>query len=392
VFWKTEKKQGWSYFESVYFSYTTLLTIGYGDFQPISNSGKPFFVFWSLLAVPTLTILISHMGNTVIQLIKDVTIWLGEVTVLPSESVSIRQSLKFGVIKLTGGKIDVQGIQDSDDDVEEVPTGLIRLPRQQKQAPNHNKEDVEHAQILASDFEQAEKLDEDEARRQGNRLAEDIHHYRHMLVKEIRNLYADLMAAEPKKYTYDEWSYFLGLLGEDEGDSKYHRKAPPNAPTHDLRKRTDESTAVSKEDQETEKDDDAGQMDAAPDNQENNSTEHKIQQWSWIGSRSPLMGEKEEAEWLLEKFLARLDDELQRETKLAEQLRTEKEEEQDTPRWPLRRAEDREKAVELPSGGDGGGEGDDGSGGSLETLQGRAGKEKADSSPASREDKKERWI
>ena len=110
MFWKTEKKQGWSYFESVYFSYTTLLTIGYGDFQPISNSGKPFFVFWSLLAVPTLTILISHMGNTVIQLIKDVTIWLGEVTVLPSESVSIRQSLKFGVIKLTGGKIDVQGI------------------------------------------------------------------------------------------------------------------------------------------------------------------------------------------------------------------------------------------------------------------------------------------
>src|SRR5436853_4925289 len=192
VFWKTEKAQSWTYFESVYFSYTTLLTIGYGDFQPISNSGKPFFVFWSLLAVPTLTILISHMGNTVIQLIKDVTIWLGEVTVLPSESVSIRQSLKFGVIKLTGGKIDVQGIKDSDDDVEEVPTGLIRLPRQRKHAPNHSKEDVEHAQILASDFEQAEKLDEDEARRQGNRLAEDIHHYRHMLVKEIRNLYADL--------------------------------------------------------------------------------------------------------------------------------------------------------------------------------------------------------
>src|SRR2546423_9399842 len=103
VFWKAEKDQAWTYFESIYFSYTTLLTIGYGDFQTISNSSKPFFVFWTLLAVPTLTILISNMGDTVIQLIKDLTIWLGEVTVLPSESSSIRQSLKIGLMKLTGG-------------------------------------------------------------------------------------------------------------------------------------------------------------------------------------------------------------------------------------------------------------------------------------------------
>jgi potassium channel subfamily K len=144
---------------------------------------------------------------------------------------------------------------------------------------------------------------------------------------------------------------------------------------------------VSKDEQETEKDDDAGPMDAAPDNQENNPTEHRIKQWSWMGSRSPLTSDKEEAEWVLEKLLAKLEDELQRETKLAKKLRAKKEEKQDIPRWPLRRAEDREKALQLPGGG-GGDEGDDGTGGSLKTLQGQAGKGETDSRPTSREDKK----
>lgn len=61
VFQACEYEQDWSYFVSLYFSYTSLLTIGYGDIYPESNSGKPFFVFWSLLAIPSLTILISNM-------------------------------------------------------------------------------------------------------------------------------------------------------------------------------------------------------------------------------------------------------------------------------------------------------------------------------------------
>ena len=61
VFYFAEHEQQWRYFQSLYFAYTTLLTIGFGDFKPFSNSGKAFFVFWSLLAVPTLTILISNM-------------------------------------------------------------------------------------------------------------------------------------------------------------------------------------------------------------------------------------------------------------------------------------------------------------------------------------------
>lgn len=93
VFWITERKQKWNYFESLYFCYTTLMTIGYGDYRPESNSGKPFFVFWSLLAVPSLTILISNLGETAVRWLKDLTIWVGEITLHPSKRGSLGRGL-----------------------------------------------------------------------------------------------------------------------------------------------------------------------------------------------------------------------------------------------------------------------------------------------------------
>ena len=59
MFWQCEHAvQGMTYFEALYFCYVSLLTIGYGDLAPQSNPGRPFFVFWSLIAVPTMTILV----------------------------------------------------------------------------------------------------------------------------------------------------------------------------------------------------------------------------------------------------------------------------------------------------------------------------------------------
>ena len=72
-----------SYFQALYFCYVSLLTIGYGDLSPKSNAGKPFFIVWSLVAVPTMTILISDMGDTVIASFKRGTFKLADWTVLP---------------------------------------------------------------------------------------------------------------------------------------------------------------------------------------------------------------------------------------------------------------------------------------------------------------------
>jgi potassium channel subfamily K, other eukaryote len=91
--------QQWGYYQGLYFSYTSLLTIGYGDLFPESNAGKPFFVFWSLLAIPSLTILISNMGDTIVKGFRDITLWVGTVTVLPSEH-GVRASMKLTIMRV----------------------------------------------------------------------------------------------------------------------------------------------------------------------------------------------------------------------------------------------------------------------------------------------------
>ncbi|KAF9885029.1 hypothetical protein FE257_000760 [Aspergillus nanangensis] len=69
VFRASERQQDWSYFVALYFTFTSLTTIGYGDFYPTSSLGKVFFVFWSLLALPILTNLVTAMGAVLHQVL-----------------------------------------------------------------------------------------------------------------------------------------------------------------------------------------------------------------------------------------------------------------------------------------------------------------------------------
>jgi hypothetical protein len=94
IFWTTEKAQKWSYFEAFYFSYTILMTIGYGDFQPETESAKPFFVFWTLLAVPTLTILVSHMRGTLFKGFKDLVVWIYQTCIPTADHLRFVGSLR----------------------------------------------------------------------------------------------------------------------------------------------------------------------------------------------------------------------------------------------------------------------------------------------------------
>lgn len=262
VFKFSEKPQGWSYFVSMYFSYTSLLTIGYGDYSPLSNAGKAFFVFWSLLAVPTLTILISNMGDTVIRAFRDLTIWVGSLTVLPGEH-GVKATLKTGIQQLKVGKI-----YRNDNSSEKGLTG--------RGAAEQTLQDR-----LAKHIEEDELAEAEVAGEQGDYLDRDIHFYHYVLAKELRTLMRDVDASPPKEYTYQEWNYYLKLLGQDENDPSAHRKAR----VHHERKphsRPDLGTA------------DEGERNA----------------WSWLGIRSPLMGNRSEAEWLLKRLSATLEREM----------------------------------------------------------------------------------
>jgi len=285
IFWQTERQQGWSYFVSLYFAYTSLLTIGYGDFTVNSNSGRPFFVFWSLLAVPTLTILISNMGDTVVKAFSEFTIWVGSLTVLPGEE-GIRATVKATLNNITGGKL-----LNTKDFRTDKPPGFLG-----HSAEPHKKHTFEDSTIdrVARHLEDEELAQAEEAEEHGEPLERDVKFYHYVLIRELRSVMKDAEASPPKQYSYDEWRYYLKLIGENEEDASRHR-APPVNPKHN----------------DNASDDDQGQK------QEGDAvgTAAGIDQnlkWSWLGTRSPLMGSKSEAEWILEKLALQLENELKR--------------------------------------------------------------------------------
>lgn len=297
IFEAAEKDQEWSYFVALYFSYTALLTIGYGDFTPKSNSGKAFFVFWSLLAIPSLTILISNMGDTVVKGVRDLTLWLGNFTVLPGEQ-GITATLKSSAHKITNGKIFNSNIHTT-------PPGILGESRQHGEDSDNDsndghepKNDPESAaqQHAGADA----KVETAKAKKQGegdDQLPKSRHHYHYILIKEIAKVQKHLRSSPPRKYTFDEWAWYLKLVGEDESNPDSHRKAS--------RKPRTGGEGLGNAMQSGHGDGEGRGLAGGRDGGDGPT------KWSWVGHRSPLMGSKEESEWVLERLTQTLDRELE---------------------------------------------------------------------------------
>lgn len=251
----------WNYFQSLYFCYTTFLTIGYGDFHPTSNAAKPFFVIWSLLAVPMLTILISNLGDTVIAWIKNLTLWIGEWTVLPAERVpGESQEGRWSRIKPKllrkseqspdGGNpsrgkevvdaIDDPGAAEEKRDLEAIGEGLVREEKQEEEEAEQNSD--EHDPMI------------------------DLHHD---LATAINRLLPDLAAKERRQYEFEEWSGYLKLV---------YRAGQAGAPM------------------------------PPPSGPRGRSRSNEMGEHDWLGEDSPLMSRRGETEWLLTKLCGRLEE------------------------------------------------------------------------------------
>ncbi|KAL8673930.1 MAG: hypothetical protein Q9168_001677 [Polycauliona sp. 1 TL-2023] len=283
VFWKAEHAQEWSYFQAVYFAYTSLLTIGYGDFTNFSNAGKPAFVFWSLLAVPTLTIVISNMGDTVVKSIRDLTDYLGEFTVLPGQSPT-KQRAKQLVTTVTSSFRGKEGREEAMDE----PPGMLGEKESGNGQGTHGHNAMTRAtDRVANEVEKEELNAADDAAKHGDEVSKDAHEYHYQLIREFRNVMKHLDENPPRQYTYEEWAWFLKLVGEDENDHSLHRKPP-------IEIRNDYHGGREPQMQQ-------GGMGDKMDER---------RQWSWLGNRSPLMGDMGEAEWVLERLSITLEKEL----------------------------------------------------------------------------------
>jgi potassium channel subfamily K, other eukaryote len=99
VFWRAMKSQQWTYPSALYFSYISFLTIGYGDLMPESNSAKPLYVLWTLLAVPVLTIVVSNLGGTLVEDFQNILLFLGSITILPDPRILKAMIKNLGALK-----------------------------------------------------------------------------------------------------------------------------------------------------------------------------------------------------------------------------------------------------------------------------------------------------
>ncbi|KAH8746163.1 potassium channel-like protein [Hyaloscypha sp. PMI_1271] len=273
IFKATEKAQSWSYFDSLYFTFTSLLTIGYGDFYPTSPAGKAYFVFWSLLAVPSLTILISNMGDTIVRKIGDVLLWAGDLAIFAPEG-GFKASFKradYRATKATRFKSDTH------------ETDSTILDNTSHNAQTFPEFDSKPSAITTQILSPAAKSGVREAaltrERRKNLLC--------LLVKEIGAVITHAKSYPPTRYTFDEWAWYVKLLSEGESGSGLDRVSPG------IRDGGGESLETA--------------MSAS---RGNDRQEETRENWSWIGDHSPLMADKGEPEWLLEGLLKMMEREL----------------------------------------------------------------------------------
>lgn len=177
VFWQIEMDaQGMTYFKALYFCYVSLLTIGYGDLAPKSSAGRPFFVVWSLLAIPTMTILINSMAKTVIVSFNQAAWQVADFTILPREGAwrDWWRNSRYN----------------------------RRMPRKSKPTPAS----PAPAQNQLTSTEGAVSLDYRPA--QGPTEAQSARD----LALAIRRVAKDLKSDRPRKYSYEEWAEFSRLI------------------------------------------------------------------------------------------------------------------------------------------------------------------------------------
>lgn len=59
--------EGWNYTDSLYFSVSTMSTVGYGDFHPTSQLSKLFSVAFMLVGIPVFLATIGSFGVVVLS-------------------------------------------------------------------------------------------------------------------------------------------------------------------------------------------------------------------------------------------------------------------------------------------------------------------------------------
>ena len=305
VFWKLERNhtEGWSFPRSLYCSFTSLTTIGYGDYYPTTNASRPFFVIWSLISVPAMTVFLSNMGDTVLDMVQFLTEWAFHKTFLLSDDEEVEEEKRF--LGFRSNKKKSGTTPGTERTVRFLPH-QTRPPSQNLRRrhghhfPHHllpphihppqvhlahhppsprppslafiHSSLIYHATLnrFASSRIQAEEMIESEP-------LSIVVSYAIAVVSR----YTNSKEKGGKRWTWDEWMVWLRILGV--------RK--PWEEGHD---EDEVSTSGGGEGEGKEKEKEVKKRTRA--------------RWTWLSDHGPLLSSKNESEWLLERLCRRLDE------------------------------------------------------------------------------------
>ena len=306
-----------------------------------------------------MTVLISNMGDTVVKGVQDMTVRVSQWTILPERSLVPKhhhhkgpvRELKESSATLTAHALRTDDLGEAKSRTRAggmqptVPSPLVSNPVSSKGHTSAVLETgVEALGEKIGDFERSEN--------RGGSLAA-------RLAREISNLAKDLRQKPPKKYTWDEWSRWLDMLGErdnaDAGKNSIRTSGTPHGthnttPIHILpipRRESMNSAAVDLpthrpgEDYISPRQSDVTQCNTQPQRHDAHlSTAHsrdsrmygqvataqsEIRQdsngavdieswhWTWLGDHGPLLSPLTETEWIVGKLCVRLEEVLEEE-------------------------------------------------------------------------------
>ncbi|KAF2122243.1 hypothetical protein BDV96DRAFT_482627 [Lophiotrema nucula] len=253
AFWKAETgTTGQTYWETVYFCWVAILSIGYGDFSPKTGAGRCFFLIWSVIAVPSITMLASDLTATVVSAFNTWSSRLADFTLLPKEGIwtALVERHPWLSLGLAQAKRDWQSKHNElRNRVETLEARIKEIENSEEASSSAGKRDDAYA---------AGNLSPDIEALAARARQPDAGALARQLALAIRRTAHDLTLDSPRQYKYEEWAEFTRLIRF--------------------------SVARHSDDVEREEE------------------EEGLVQWDWLGEDSPMMADQSESEFVLDRL------------------------------------------------------------------------------------------
>ena len=259
--------------------------------------------------MPTMTVLIGNMGDTVVRAVREATDWTGrKARVLPEyqhihpEKKEEKRSVE---VRKDQASSDSDGTRESPTLASPAPSlsagrDLSLTSREGQEtlaaSPLESSSDEEKQHHDASDPSASQKPQQGKGGSSGH-SANQVQAEAVLLAREISKLVKDVSQQPPKKYRWEEWVNWLKILGDEVADDIKETELEkievsmnlPQVEHYQQRRNRRYHRHHSEPNPHLKRKDGDGW------------------DWTWLHDRGPLLSPQTETEWILSKLCSRLE-------------------------------------------------------------------------------------